>query len=238
MTSKIKLKIGNCFSHSNAGLVFEQLRLKSQLLFFITALFSCIFTVNAHAKKQIQIVAFGDSLTAGYQLPPSASFPAQLEKTLKTKGYDIKITNAGVSGDTTNGGLARFDWAIPDNTDIVILELGANDALRGISPEQTKQNLDKTLHKLRSKGIIILLAGMKAPGSLGEEYTKAFDQIYPDLAKKYNISLYPFFLEGVALRPKLNLSDGIHPNREGVAIIVKNILPHIEALIKQVDAQK
>ncbi len=225
-------------SHSNVGVLFEQLRLRSQILFLTVTLFSCLFTLNAHAKKQIQIVAFGDSLTAGYQLPPDASFPAQLEKILKAKGYDLKITNAGVSGDTSTGGLARLDWAVSANTDILILQLGANDALRGVSPDQTRKNLDQTLQRLKSKGIMVLLVGMQAPRSLGKEYTEAFDRIYPELAKKFDIPLYPFFLEGVALNPKLNLADGMHPNREGVSVIVQSILPHIENLIKKVNAQK
>ena len=204
---------------------------------FLFALFLSVFSHNiVFGKDQINIVAFGDSLTAGYQLPGDQSFPSQLERELKASGYNVKVSNSGSSGDTTSGGLARLDWSVAPGTDIVILELGANDVLRGITPDVTRKNLEKIISKLVGRGIRVLLAGMKPPTSYGPEYERQFGKIYSDLARKYNLVLYPFFLEGVALKPELNLSDGLHPNAKGVLIIVKNILPSVVKLIK--DFQK
>lgn len=187
-----------------------------------------------NAEKPIKIIAFGDSLTAGYRLNPSAAFPVQLERALKAKNHNVVVVNAGVSGDTTGAGLARLDWVIPDDADAVILELGANDALRGQNPKQTRKNLDEILTKLTAKKLDVLIAGMAAPRSLGEDYVKAFDPIFPDLAKKYNQLLYPFFLDGVAFDAKLNLPDGLHPTGEGVGVIVERILPSVEKLLDRV----
>ncbi len=221
----------------------KQLRGNSKILclqrtFAIRSLFSAIimlgfYSQQAYAEKTMNIVALGDSLTAGYQLPPNTSFPAQLEETLKTKGHNIKVTNAGVSGDTTAGGLARVDWSVPKGTDAVILELGANDALRGISPDETRKNLDTTLQKLKAKGIMVLLVGMRAPQSFGKKYTDKFNAIYKDLSQKHDTLLYPFFLEGIAQKQEYNLSDGMHPNPKGVKVIVNNILPYVEQLIEK-----
>lgn len=180
----------------------------------------------------MKIMAFGDSLSAGYGLIGAESFPAQLEATLKAKGYNAKVLNAGVSGDTTSGGLDRITWALVDNPDLVILELGANDALRGLDPALVEENLDSMLKILIKNDKKILLAGMYAPPNYGEAYQKEFNAIYPRLAKRHDVILYPFFLEGVAGNPDLNLDDGIHPTGEGVAVIVGNILPYVEKVMK------
>jgi acyl-CoA thioesterase I len=183
------------------------------------------------SDKPLKIVAFGDSLTAGYQLPPPDAFPAQLERALKGKGHEVVLVNAGVSGDTTAAGLERLQWSVPEGTDAVILALGANDALRGLDPVRAKANLDKMIEAFKTKGLQVLLAGIYAPRSMGEAYTKAFDGLYGELAKKHDVALYPFFLDGVAMTAGLNLSDGIHPNAKGVAVMVEKILPSVEALI-------
>lgn len=185
----------------------------------------------AAAGKPIEIVAFGDSLTAGFGLQASESFPARLEQALKAKGHNVTVTNAGVSGDTTGAGLARFDWAIGPKTQAVILELGANDALRGLPPDQAERNLDAIIAKLKARGIPVLVTGMRAPNNWGEGYRRRFDSIFAKLAKKHSELLYPFFLEGVALKPELNQPDGIHPNAKGVNEIVLRILPSVEKLL-------
>lgn len=189
--------------------------------------------VTTASAKNYKIVVLGDSLTAGYQLPRKHSFPEQLESKLRQKGKSVSVINAGVSGDTSSAGLARLDWAVPDDTNAVIVELGANDALRGLSPQQTYQNLDKLLTRLKQKGVNILLAGMEAPPNLGNNYVEEFRSIYQRLAVKHNVILYPFFLEGVATRSEFLLPDGMHPNKEGVLKIVENIYPYVEQLIFQ-----
>lgn len=188
--------------------------------------------------EPLSIVAFGDSLTAGYRLEPSQSFPAQLEKALRARGHNVEIVNAGVSGDTTAAGLERLAWAVPDGTEGVILELGANDALRGIDPAQTKANLDKIIAALDARGIPVLVAGMKAPKNWGEEYAARFDAIFTDLAKSDSHIVYPFFLDGIAMQPELNLDDGMHPNDKGVARIVSRIAPAVEQLIVRIEARR
>lgn len=188
--------------------------------------------------KPIKIIAFGDSLTAGYQLPASQAFPAQLQKALTEKNYNVDVINAGVSGDTTSAGLARLDWSIPDDTDAVIVELGANDYLRGIDPDIIRANLDKILSRLKEKNVAILLAGMLSPQNWGADYEARSKSIFPTLAAKYDAIHYPFFLEGIARNPKLNLSDGLHPNPQGVGVIVKNILPSVETLVANVLQKK
>lgn len=207
-------------------------------LAMLTGLAAAFAQSPAAETKPVKIVAFGDSLTAGFMLQPSESFPAQLEKALKAKDRNVRIENAGVSGDTTSDGLERFDWSIPDGTDAVILEFGANDALRGASAKRARANLEKIVIKLKERNIDVLLAGMAAPKNWGEDYPKAFDTIYPDLAKKYDLILYPFFLDGVAMDAKLNLNDGMHPNAKGIAVIVERILPKVEELIGRAEARR
>jgi acyl-CoA thioesterase-1 len=195
---------------------------------------------RAHAAdaQPVEIVAFGDSLTAGYMLNPADSFPAQLEKALRAKGRAVTVTNAGVSGDTTGAGLARFAWAVPDTADAVILELGANDALRGIAPGIARENLEQILAQIGQRGLPVLIAGMKAPRNWGDDYARDFDAIFPHLAEKHGALLYPFFLDGVALDPTKNLGDGLHPNAAGVAAIVDRILPDVEKLIARAEERR
>ena len=185
----------------------------------------------AAQDKAIQLVGFGDSLMAGYQLAPSESYTAQLEKALKAKGLNVTVTNAGVSGDTTSGGLSRIDWSVPDGTDGVILELGANDALRGISPEQSEKNLDTMLSRLKERKIPVLLVGIMSPPNMGGDYADRFNPIYKKLADKYGAPLYPFFLDGVVTVPGTQLEDGMHPNARGVGIMVEKSLPLVESFL-------
>ncbi|MBL8577643.1 MAG: arylesterase [Mesorhizobium sp.] len=199
----------------------------SSRLFFLAGLLVLSMAPAALAEPY-KIVGFGDSLMAGYGLDAGQSFPEKLEKALRDKGHDVVIAGAGVSGDTTSGGLSRLDWSIPDGTQLVILELGANDMLRGIAPEITEKNLDAILARLKERNIAVLLAGMRAAPSLGQDYQLAFDAIYPRLAEKYGVPLYPFFLEGVAADPALLLEDGMHPNAAGVDRMVENALPSVE----------
>lgn len=198
------------------------------LLMIALAYAANISLAQAQASKgSYKIVAFGDSLSAGYQLPAGSGFTDQLQTLLQQTHPDITVTNAAVSGDTTSSGRARLDWSIPDGTDLVILELGANDALQGLPVAQAKTNLDWMIQRLKDRKIGILLAGMRAPPNMGADYGKAFGAIYPELAKKHNIAFYPFFLDGVAAQPDLNLADGIHPNKEGIAIITGKIAPMV-----------
>ena len=183
------------------------------------------------AGEPIKILALGDSLTAGYGLGEGDGFTTRLHNALKDKGYDVQVINAGVSGDTTAGGRARLDWALGDQPQVAVVELGANDGLRGLDPASTRENLDAILTTLKDRKIPTLLAGMYAPRNLGREYGDRFNAIYPDLAAKHDVPLYPFFLDGVALDPKLNQEDGMHPNAKGVAIVVDGILPHLTTLI-------
>lgn len=189
---------------------------------------------NSTVTDQVTILILGDSLTAGYGLEQENSFPVQLERSLRTSGYSVRVINAGVSGDTSAGGLSRLEWALDDQPHIVVVELGANDALRGLDPAQTYANLDQIIKRLKSSGCIVVLAGMRAPRNLGAEYYEEFDQIYPDLAKVYNLLFYPFFLEGVATDPDLNQTDGMHPNAAGVGLIVKGIQPLIIKALERV----
>lgn len=185
------------------------------------------------SNDTVQIVGFGDSLMAGYQLAQTDGFTAQLQAALTEAGYKTTVANAGVSGDTSSAGLARLDWSVPDEAQLVILELGANDALRGISPELTEKNLDQMLARLQTRGIPVLLAGMIAPPNMGTEYATKFNPLYQKLADKYQVKLYPFFLDGVAADKTLLLEDGMHPNPQGVKIMVQNILPDVKAMLDQ-----
>jgi acyl-CoA thioesterase I len=183
------------------------------------------------AAAATRILAFGDSLTAGFGVAPDQAFPVQLAARLKADGYDVAVDNGGVSGDTTTDGLARFDWTMGSHPDLVLLELGANDMLRGLDPKRADANLDAMLGKLKAAKTPVLLIGMKASTNWGTEYQQQFDAIYPALAQKYNVPLYPFFLDGVALDPKLNQPDMLHPNPAGVAVIVDRIAPAVEKLL-------
>ncbi len=186
------------------------------------------------AARTIRLVVLGDSLTAGLGLPPGKAFPDRLQAALRARGLDVDVLNAGVSGDTAADGLGRYDWAVPANADALIVELGANDMLRGLEPEATKKALSAILDKARAARLPTLIAGMRAAPNLGAEYDRAFDAIYPALAKGHDVALYPFFLDGVAGDPKLNQADGMHPTAEGVDAIVERIAPSVERILKQV----
>ena len=188
--------------------------------------------------KPVKMVVLGDSLSASLGLSASAAFPERLQKALKSKGMPVEIINAGVSGDTASGGRDRLDWSVPDGTRAVIVELGANDALRGIDPAVTRAALSEILTRLKARRIAVLLCGMLAPPNYGSEYSARFNAIYPDLAKAFGVPLYPFFLEGVAADAKLNQADGIHPTAAGVDVIVKNILPSVEEFLGTISAQR
>ncbi len=190
----------------------------------IAALALLVLPAGADART-VAIVGLGDSLMAGYQLPPGDGFPEKLGAALKAKGLDVAVANAGVSGDTTADGLARIDWSVPDGTDGVILELGANDALRGIAPEETERNLDQMISRLKDRGIAVLLVGMLAPPNMGQDYAARFNSLYRRLADKYSLPLYPFFLDGVVLQPGLQLEDGMHPSSRGVDAMVERFMP-------------
>lgn len=181
---------------------------------------------------ETRILALGDSLTAGYGLPAEASFPAQLERALKARGHDVRVINAGVSGDTSAGGLARLDWALAESPQVAIVELGANDGLRGQDPALMRANLDAILSKLKAKGVRVLLTGMRAPPNLGPDYGRAYDSVFAELAKKHGVAFHPFFLDGVAGQPALNQRDGMHPTEKGVAVIVERIVPQVETLLE------
>jgi acyl-CoA thioesterase I len=210
---------------------------------FMTIIFACAAALaamiapltEAQAQGQpIRLVALGDSLSAGYGLPQEAAFPVALERALKAKGYRVEVANAGVSGDTSSGGLDRLDWSVPDGTDGVILELGANDMLRGLDPALTRKNIDAIVTQLKSRNIPVLLAGMYASRNLGPDYVQKFDSLYADIAKKHDLVLYPFFLDGVAGERSLNLPDGLHPTAKGIEIIVARILPTVESFLARI----
>ncbi len=184
------------------------------------------------ADQTLRILVLGDSLSAGYGLMLPQSFPSQLEHALNEDGINAKIINAGVSGDTSAGGLSRLDWALSEEVDAVIIELGANDGLRALEPEETFRNLDSIISNVKQRGLAILLAGMRAPPNLGADYGHAFASLYPRLAKKHKVTLYPFFLEGVATIPELNQDDTIHPNAEGVKVVIEGILPYVKEMLQ------
>ena len=190
------------------------------------------------AAKPIKLVVLGDSLSAGLGLPAQEAFPAKLQKALQAKGIDLDMVNAGVSGDTSSGGRDRLDWSVAEGTEGVIVELGANDALRGIDPDLTRAALTDIVTRLKARKIPVMLCGMMAPPNYGADYAARFNSIYPDLAKQFDVPLYPFFLEGVAADAKLNQADGIHPTAEGVKIIVNNMLPTAEAFLRTISEQR
>ncbi|HET7593882.1 MAG TPA: arylesterase [Stellaceae bacterium] len=192
---------------------------------------------DGEAQAATRILALGDSLTAGFGLSPQEAFPVRLQAKLATAGVDAQVVNGGVSGDTSAGGLARLDWALADHPDLVLVELGANDALRGIDPRLTYANLDKILTRIQAAGAKVLLLGMRAPPNWGRPYQAQFDAIFPDLAAKHHVSLYPFFLDGVALDPALNQSDGLHPTARGADIIAERVAPLVQRLLADKAAQ-
>ena len=191
----------------------------------------------AAPAKPVKMVVLGDSLSAGLGLSAQAAFPARLQKALSDKGIKVDMINAGVSGDTASGGRDRLDWSIPEGTEAVILELGANDALRGTDPAVTRAALTDILTRLKARKIAVLMCGMLAPPNYGSEYAARFNAIYPELSKSFGVPLYPFFLEGVAAEAKLNQPDGLHPTAEGIDVIVKNILPIVEAFLGTIARQ-
>ena len=207
------------------------------MLKLLPALAFLLLTINGALAAPVTLLALGDSLTAGYGLQPSDAFPVKLEAALHAKGHDVKVINAGVAGDTALDGASRLDWALSDDVDAVIVELGANDALRGLPVPQAEQALDQLLGRLAEKRLPVLLAGMRAPPNLGPEYQAAFDGMYPRLAEKHGALLYPFFLDGVAAEVKLNQADGMHPNPAGVDVIVSRILPSVEELLGRITAK-
>jgi acyl-CoA thioesterase I len=217
-------------------LIFMHLLVLSLLLMTGGAAFAQ--PAAAAATKPIKMVVLGDSLSAGLGLSASAAFPERLQKSLQTKGITVDMINAGVSGDTSSGGRDRLDWSVPAGTEAVILELGANDALRGTDPAVTRAALSDILTRLKARGIAVLLCGMVAPPNYGSDYSARFNAIYPDLAKSFGVTLYPFFLEGVAADASLNQADGIHPTAEGVDVIVKNILPSVQAFLGTIGGQR
>ena len=210
---------------------------------FALVTFACVVGFGAPARavddgSPVRIVALGDSLTAGYGLPPGGALPAKLARALAQKGVSATIANAGVSGDTVSGGLGRLAWSVPEGTEAVILALGANDALRGINPQVTAAALEKILARLKERRIAVLLCGMRAPPNMGAEFVGAYDRLFEGLAAKYDVIYYPFLLEGVAADRRLNLPDGIHPNAAGVDAIVVRILPQVEELIARARAAR
>lgn len=213
------------------------MRFRTSIAIVCLALGVAALPAEASAADDIKLVGFGDSLMAAYNLQGSEGFPARLEAALRERGHDVVITDAGVSGDTTSGGLARLDWSIPDDVDGVILELGANDALRGLPPEETRKNLEAMIMRLQERGIAVLLAGILAPPNMGAGYETVFNAIYPDLAAKYELPLYPFFLDGVTGNPDLLLSDGMHPNPNGINKMVESILPVTEQFLAGIKAE-
>ena len=214
----------------------------SRRLFLASLTLACatwsFLHIPAAQADPIRIVAFGDSLTAGFGLKPQEAFPSKLAVALRAKGYDVAITNAGVSGDTTSAALARLDWAVPAGTQAVILEFGANDAFRGVAPTIVNRNLDEIIRRLKARNVEVLLAGMYAPRNLGADYYKAFDAIYPALAQQYGLILVPFFLEDVVGVAGLNQPDGVHPTAAVIDVVVKTILPSAEALIQRLQGRK
>jgi acyl-CoA thioesterase-1 len=209
-------------------------------VFALLAAFACALahfggaSVQAQATRPIKLVALGDSLTAGYNLPADAAFPAVLEKALRARGHAVEVANAGVSGDTASGGLDRLDWSVPEGTDGVILELGANDMLRGLDPDVTRRAIDGIVTRLKGRGVAVMLGGMLAARNLGPDYVRRFDAIYRDIAQKHGLVLYPFFMEGVVGERSLMLPDGLHPTAKGVERIVAGILPSVETFLDRI----
>jgi acyl-CoA thioesterase I len=237
----MKLSMARSYGTFAAGverqvLLFVHMLVLGMVLMAIGAAFAQ--TSGARETRPIKMVVLGDSLSAGLGLSASSAFPARLQKSLEAKGIAVDMINAGVSGDTTSGGRDRLDWSVPEGTEAVILELGANDALRGIDPSVTRAALTEILTRLKARSIAVLLCGMLAPPNYGSDYSARFNAIYPELAKSFGVPLYPFFLEGVATDARLKQADGLHPTAEGVDVIVRNILPTVEAFLGGLSGQR
>ncbi|GIL01498.1 MAG: arylesterase [Alphaproteobacteria bacterium] len=216
--------------------------LANERLFILAAILLAValaggLSAGPAMARQLTIVALGDSLVAGYGLADSQAFPARLQQALRARGHDVTVVNAGVSGDTSAGGLERLDWSVPEGADAVIVELGANDALRGLSPQATRRNIAAIVGRLKARGIAVLLAGMLAPPNMGADYADAFNAVFPDIARDHDVPLYPFFLDGVAANAELVQADGMHPTAAGIDEIVSRFLPSAERLIAQLTAQ-
>jgi acyl-CoA thioesterase I len=209
-----------------------------QIAVLMVALMTGVAGASAQAKSPIKLVVLGDSLSAGLGLAGQDAFPMKLQKALQDKGVAVDMINAGVSGDTSSGGRDRLDWSVPEGTEGVIVELGANDALRGLDPDVTRAALGDIVARLKARGIAVMLCGMLAPPNYGSDYAARFNSIYPELSKKFDVQLYPFFLDGVAADAKLNQADGIHPTAAGVDIIVKNMMPAVEAFLGTISGQR
>jgi acyl-CoA thioesterase-1 len=192
---------------------------------------------TAAGAAPVKILALGTSLTQGLGLPPGTELTALLQARLRASGVEATVINAGVSGDTSAGGLSRLDWSLADHPDAAMVELGSNDALLGLNPSQTEKNLSAILARLKAAHIPVLLLGMRAPRNLGPEYAAQFDPIYPKLAKQYGDDLYPFVLDGVALNAKLNQADGIHPNPTGEKIVADRLYPYVVKLVAETGKQ-
>ena len=212
-------------------MVWDKMTIMRSFKTLLSTVLLLIMAAGPAFAAQVKILALGSSLTQGYGLPPGTEFTVQLQAALKQAGIDAVVTNAGVSGDTSAGGLARLDWSLADHPDAVILELGSNDMLRGVPPSETEKNLRAILDRLKGAHVKALLTGMHAQRNLGQDYVREFDPIYPRLARDYNVLFYPFFLDGVALNPKLNQADGMHPNPAGVKVIVARMLPMVKKLV-------
>jgi acyl-CoA thioesterase I len=233
----MRLSMDRSYGTSAVG-VEGRIGMVAHILVLIVALMTAGTVLAQGPAKPVKMVVLGDSLSAGLGLSASAAFPARLQKSLETKGIKVDMINAGVSGDTSSGGRDRLDWSVPEGTEAVILELGANDALRGTDPAVTRAALSDILARLKARKIAVLLCGMLAPPNYGSDYAARFNAIYPELSKSFGVPLYPFFLEGVAADAKLNQADGLHPTANGVDIIVKNIVPMVEALLGSLSAQR
>ena len=243
-SDEVSMRVSMVRSYGNSDSAVER---RYGLFMHIAVLMLALMTIatNASAQAQaqpaakpIKLVVLGDSLSAGLGLPAQEAFPQKLQKALQAKGIAVDMTNAGVSGDTASGGRDRLDWSVPEGTEGVIVELGANDALRGIDPDLTRAALTDIIQRLKARKIPVMLCGMLAPPNYGADYAARFNSIYPDLAKKFDVPLYPFFLDAVAADAKLNQADGIHPTAAGVDIIVGNIMPTVEAFIGTIAGQR
>ncbi|RXG87698.1 arylesterase [Bradyrhizobium zhanjiangense] len=238
-SEEVSMRLSMVRSYGNsAGAVERRYGLFMHIAVLMFALMTAITPASAQGQKPIKLVVLGDSLSAGLGLPAQEAFPQKLQKALQAKGIAVDMVNAGVSGDTSSGGRDRLDWSVPEGTEAVIVELGANDALRGIDPDLTRAALSDIIQRLKARKIAVLLCGMLAPPNYGADYAARFNSIYPELAKKFDVPLYPFFLDAVAADAKLNQADGIHPTAAGVDIIVERMMPNVEAFLGTIAEQR